>query len=66
MDIASMSMINSTAKLQTAVGTSMLSKSISAGKQQGQAIAQMIASASPQQMALSVNPSVGSNFDLKV
>lgn len=66
MDIGSMSMVNSTSALQSSWGIGMMSKELSANKQTGNAIVSMINSASPQQMEQSVNPTVGSNFDVSV
>lgn len=63
MDIAALSMSMAQTNLQQQVGVAMLSKSLDTADQVGNTISSMIDSAS---MELSVNPSVGGNFDMMV
>lgn len=63
MDIAGVSMALANVKLQNEVGTAVLSKALDMNEVQGQGILKMIDSAA---MERSVNPSVGSNFDMLV
>lgn len=63
MDIAGVSMSTAQANLQTDVGIAMLSKTMDLADTTGAAIVNMIDSAS---MERSVNPHIGSNFDMSV
>lgn len=63
MDIAALSMNMAKQNVQSSVGIAMISNSLDVSKQSGEALASMISAAD---MELSVNPSVGSNFDLTV
>lgn len=63
MDIAGLSMSMSAAKLNTTFGVAMLSKSLDAASVAGEQITSMIDSAA---MERSVNPGVGTNFDMYV
>lgn len=63
MDIARLSMSMAQSNLQTDVGVAMLSKSMDLAETTGAAITNMIDSAA---MELSVNPHIGSNFDMSV
>ena len=63
MDIAGVSMTLSNVSLQSKVGTAVLDKSMETNEALGQGLVQMIDAAA---MERSVNPSVGSNFDLSV
>lgn len=57
-DIASLATAQASVRTQTDVGTAMLSESLDTMKSQGAAMTRM--------MELSVNPSVGGNFDMSV
>lgn len=63
MDIAGLSMAMSASQVNSAFGVAMLSKSLDAASVAGTQITDMIDAAA---MERSVNPSVGSNFDLYV
>lgn len=63
MDIPALSMALSQTKALGDIGTALLSKSLDTAKDQGTAMAEMIDTAA---MELSVNPHIGSNFDMKV
>jgi len=63
MDIAGVSMALANAKTANSVGTAVLSKSLDANETQGAGILKMIDAAA---MERSVNPSVGSKFDMLV
>lgn len=63
MDIAGLSMSMAQTNLQTDVGIAMLSKTMDLADTTGAAIVNMIDSAS---MERSVNPHIGSNFDMSV
>lgn len=66
MDITGLSTAMSMSKMQTDWGMKMLSKAIDTAYSQGSQLAQMLASVPAAQMELSVNPSVGSQFDVRV
>jgi len=57
-NIASLSMISAQNKTQSDIGTAMLAKSLDTFQANGAALTKM--------MELSVNPSVGGNFDMSV
>lgn len=63
MDIASLSMSMAQNNVLQNVGTAVLSKTMESNEQMGANIAAMIDSAA---MERSVNPSIGSNIDLRV
>ena len=63
MDIAGVSMALSNAKIANSVGTAVLGKTMDLNETMGQGLINMIDKAS---MELSVNPSVGSRFDMLV
>ena len=63
MDIAQISMALSQQNAMQSVGTAMLSKSLDFVETAGDQIASMIDASA---MERSVNPSVGSNFDVSV
>lgn len=63
MDIPALSMALSQTKTLSDIGTAVLSKSLDTAQEQGAAMTQMIDTAA---MELSVNPYIGSNFDMKV
>lgn len=63
MDIPGLSMSMAAIKLNTAVGTQVLANSLDMNKELGANLVNMIDSAA---MERSVNPSVGSNFDMSV
>lgn len=63
MDIASLSMTMAQNNTLTAVGTAMLSKSLDTSQVLGQEMVAMIDAAA---MERSVNPAIGSNFDVLV
>ncbi len=60
--IPSLSVAMSSAKVSNAVSTSMLKKTLDVSEQGGQALIDMMRSS----MERSVNPAVGSNFDMSV
>ena len=62
MDIASLSSTLSQANIQNQVGVAMLSKSLDNNEVQGAAMINMM----DRSMELSVNPNIGSNFDMSV
>lgn len=66
MDIAGLSTSMSMAELQTGWGMKMLSKAMDTAQSQGAQLAEMISSASAAEMELSVNPYVGSQFDVRI
>lgn len=66
MDIAGLSTAMSMSKAQTDWGMKMLAKAMDTADAQGSQIAQMIASVPTAQMELSVNPGIGSLFDVRV
>ena len=57
-DIASMATVMASNRMQDQVGTAVLSKALDTFEQNGAALTKM--------MELSVNPSVGGNFDMSV
>lgn len=63
MDISALSTALSQTKTLGDVGTAVLSKALDTARDQGSEMAAMIDSAA---MERSVNPSVGSNFDMRV
>lgn len=63
MDIAALASTMSQMKISNAVGTAMLSKQLDTQEVMGSQIVNMIDKAG---MERSVNPSVGSNFDVSV
>lgn len=63
MDIAKLSMSMSSIQTNSAFGVAMLSKSLDAASNTGDQIVNMIDSAA---MERSVNPAVGSNFDMYI
>lgn len=63
MDIAQLSMSMSAIQTNSAFGVAMLSKSLDAASTAGDQIVNMIDSSA---MERSVNPAVGSNFDMYV
>ena len=63
MDIARLSMAMSTAETNSAYGVAMLSKSLDQASSTGAQIVGMMDAAA---MELSVNPHIGSNFDMTV
>ncbi len=63
MDIPALAMTMSQMNVMQQVGVSMLSNQLDTAEMTGNAISQMIDRAG---MELSVNPSVGSNFDMSV
>lgn len=63
MDIAGVSMALSNVSLQSQVGTAVLSKAMDTNEALGDGLVQMIDAAA---MERSVNPEVGSNFDMRV
>ena len=63
MDIASVSMALANIQTQNDVSTAVLSKALDQNEIQGQGILKMTDSAA---MERSVNPSVGSNFDMHI
>ncbi len=52
--------------LQTGWGMKMLDKAMDTAKSQGSQLSEMIASVPASQMELSVNPYVGSQFDVRI
>ena len=63
MDIAGLSMQMRTLDLQTKVGTAVLGKTMDTNEVLGAGLVQMIDAAAMEQ---SVNPQIGSNFDIRV
>lgn len=63
MDIAGMAMNLSMIDTQSKVGTAVLSKAMDTNEAMGQGLVNMIDAAAMEQ---SVNPNVGSNFDMRV
>ena len=63
MDIAGLSMAMSTGRLQSQVSTSVLKKTMDTNEVLGDRLVQMIDASAVER---SVNPSVGSNFDIRV
>lgn len=66
MDIAGLSTAMSMSNLQTGWGMKMLDKAMDTAKVQGAQLSQMIASVPTAEMELSVNPYVGSQFDVRI
>lgn len=66
MDIAGLSTALSMSNLQTGWGMKMLDKAMDTAKSQGSQLSEMIASVPASQMELSVNPYVGSQFDVRI
>ncbi len=66
MDIAALSTSMAMSNIQTQWGMKMMSNAIDTAETQGAQMAQMIASVPAAQMELSVNPYVGSQFDMSV
>ena len=63
MDIAGVSTALSNVSLQSQVGTAVLSKALDTNEELAQGLLELIDSAA---MERSVNPAVGSNFDMYV
>lgn len=63
MDIAGVSMALANIQTQNDVSTAVLSKALDMNEIQGQGLVKMIDSAA---MERSVNPAVGSNFDMHI
>lgn len=63
MDIASVSMALANAELGNKVGTAMLDKAMETGEDLATGLLEMIDAAA---MERSVNPAVGSNFDMRI
>ncbi len=63
MDIAGVSTALSNASLNSRVGTAVLAKAMDTNKTLGEGLVEMIDSAA---MERSVNPHIGSNFDMTV
>ena len=63
MDIQELSMSLARTRTQDDLGVAMLSDAIDIGKDQGEALVSMIDKSA---MELSVNPAIGSNFDVSV
>lgn len=63
MDIAGLSMAMSAGRLQGEVSTSVLKKTMDTNEALGDRLVQMIDASAAER---SVNPSVGSNFDIRV
>ena len=63
MDIAGLSMSLSQINLNTRVGTAVLDKTMETGEELAAGMIEMIDAAA---MERSVNPALGSNFDMKV
>lgn len=63
MDIAALASAMSQSKIMNDVGTAVLSKAIDNGEKMGNQIVNMIDRSA---MELSVNPNVGSKFDMSV
>lgn len=63
MDIASLSMSVANNRLGSTVGTAVLGKSLDMAEKMGQGVVNMMNSSA---MELSVNPSVGSNLDIRL
>lgn len=66
MDIAGLSTALSMSDLQTNWGMKMLDKTMDTAKSQGAQLSEMLASVPTAQMELSVNPYIGSQFDVRV
>ena len=62
MDIPEVSMALANVNLSTKVGTAVLSKALDSSQSLGDSLVSMM----DQSMALSVNPDIGSNFDMKI
>lgn len=62
MDVAGLSMAMAQNNTMSAVNTALLGKQLDVQEQQGQALVNMM----DRSMELSVNPYVGSNFDMTV
>lgn len=63
MDVAGVSMALSQANLSSKVGVAMLSKSLDLNSTLGQGLVEIIDASA---MELSVNPTVGSNIDIRI
>ena len=63
MDIAGLSMSLSQINLNTKIGTAVLDKAMETGEELAAGMVEMIDAAA---MERSVNPAVGSNFDMKI
>ena len=63
MDIAGVSSALASVNLQSQVSTAMLSKTLDLGEDLSAGMVKMIDAAA---MELSVNPNVGSNFDVRI
>lgn len=63
MDVAQLAMTLSQINIQNDVGTAVLSKAIDTNEQMGASLVNMIDRSA---MEVSVNPHVGSNFDMSV
>ncbi len=63
MDVAQLAMTLSQINIQNDVGTAVLSKAIDTNEQMGASLVNMIDRSA---MEVSVNPNVGSNFDMSV
>lgn len=63
MDIAGLSMSLSQINLNTKIGTDVLDKAMESGEELAAGMVEMIDAAA---MERSVNPAVGSNFDMRI
>ncbi len=63
MDIAGLSTVLSTSRLQSQVGVAVVSKAMDTNEAMGQGLIEMIDAAAMEQ---SVNPHVGSNLDIRI
>ncbi len=63
MDIAGVSMALANISTQSKIGTAVLSKTMETNEELGAGLVQMLDSAA---MERSVNPNVGSNFDMSI
>ncbi len=63
MDIGALSTALASSQISSQFGVAMLSKTLDSQKAEGESIVKMIDAAA---MERSVNPSVGSNFDMRV
>ncbi|MCR5655394.1 MAG: YjfB family protein [Lachnospiraceae bacterium] len=61
-DITQLSTAYSQSQLQGSIGTALLAKTLDTNQELGEAMTQMI----DHSMELSVNPHIGSNFDISV
>lgn len=63
MDIAGLSTVLSTSRLQSQVGVAVVSKAMDTSEAMGQGLVEMIDAAAMEQ---SVNPHVGTNLDIRI